>query len=85
MSDLLQELFQLAMEELPYIPNPNLTKAEEALEKRLGKEGEPLLLAYTNAFYDQSWEEKQYIFYMALSLGIELATLTPSADVCRRR
>ena len=85
MSDILKNLFDLAMDELPYIPNPALTKAEEALEAHLGKEGEPLLQAFTDAFHDRSWEEKQYIFYMALSLGVELATLTPFAGACHRR
>lgn len=85
MSDLLENLFSLAMDQFPYIPAPELKKAEEMLEERLGKEGEPLLQAFADAFLNRSWEEKRYIFYLALSLGIELATFTPSAGACRRR
>ena len=85
MSDILQQIFQLAIEELPYIPNPAMEKAEAALQEYLGEEGETLLRDYEHAWLDRHWENMKYIFYMALALGIELGTLTPSAGACRRR
>ncbi len=85
MSDMLQKLFGLAMDELPYIPNPAMDKAEEALEECLGQAGKPLLRDYADAWYDQCWEDSRRVFYIGLALGIELGALTPTADACRRR
>lgn len=85
MSDMIQKLFDLAIEDLPYIPNPAMEKAEAALENRLGQDSETLLRDYENAWLDRHWENMKYIFYMALSLGIELGPLTPSADASHRR
>ena len=85
MSDILQQIFQLAIEELPYIPNPAMDKAEEALEESLGQAGKPLLKDYEDAWYGHCWEDARRVFYIGLALGIELGTLTPSAGACRRR
>ena len=85
MSNLLQELFYLAMDELPYLPDPAMDRAENALEKQLGPEGIPLLRAYEDAWYANSWEDAKRAFFLGLSLGIELGTFTPTAGVCRRR
>ena len=85
MSDIIQKLFHLAMDELPYIPNPTMDKAEEALEERLGQEGRSLLKDYEDAWYDHCWEDARRVFYIGLALGIELGALTPSAGACRRR
>jgi len=85
MSDILKKLFDLAMDELPYIPNPAIENAETALKNRLGQDGETLLQDYENAWLDNHWEDMKCVFYMALSLGVELATFTPSAGACRRR
>lgn len=85
MSDLLQKLFGLAMDKCPYIPNPAMDKAEEALAEHLGQEGGPLLKDYEDAWYDHCWEDAKRVFYIGLALGIELGTLKPSADACRRR
>lgn len=85
MSDILQKLFGLAMDELPYIPNPAMETAEEALTKCLGQEGKPLLKDYENAWYDHCWEDAKRIFYIGLALGIELATLKPSASAFRKQ
>lgn len=87
MSDIIQELFHLAMDKFPYIPNPAMDKAEEALEECLGKEGKRLLQDYENAWFAHNWESMRRVFYMALAVGIELGTLpfTPSADAFRRR
>lgn len=84
MSKLLEKLFGLAMDELPYSPNPARDQAEKALEELLDKEGKRLLRAYDEACTDFNWEDLKYIFYTGLSLGIELGALKPSADVCRR-
>ena len=84
MSDMLLELFHLAMNRLPYDRDPDLDKAEEALEEYLGPEGKPLLRAYEDAFRAHDWEDMKYNFFLGLSLGIELATLKPSAGACRR-
>lgn len=85
MSDIIQKLFHLAMDELPYNPNPAMDRAEEALKERLGPEGKPLLKNYEDAWYDLCWEDAKQIFYIGLALGVELGTLTPSAGACRRR
>jgi hypothetical protein len=85
MSDLLQKLFPLAMDELPYVPNPALDKAADALEQALGREGAALLRAYDDARKDQTWEDLRQVFYIGLALGVELGALTPSAGACRRR
>lgn len=85
MSDLLLSLFHAAMDSLPYTASPELDKAEAALEQHLGEEGEPLLRAYESARSERDWRESGTLFYMALALGVELGTLTPSAGACRRR
>lgn len=84
MSDIIHKLFGLAMDTLPYTPNPAQDAAKEALEAYLGKEGKPLLTAYEDTWHDSCWETAEQAFYIGLSLGIELATFTPSAAVCRR-
>lgn len=69
MSDILQQIFQLAIEELPYIPDPAMEKAEAALEEYLGEKGETPLRDYEHAWLDRHWENMKYIFYMALPWG----------------
>jgi hypothetical protein len=85
MSDLLKKLFPLVMDEFPYVQNPALDKAADALENALGREGKDLLRAYDDAREDQTWEDLRQVFYIGLALGIELGTLTPSVGACRRR
>lgn len=84
MSDLLLSLFHSTMDTMPYTESSELDQAEAALEQYLGREGEPLLRAYENAWNDRDWEESRALFYKALALGIELGTLTPDAGACRR-
>lgn len=84
MSTLLEKLFGLAMDTLPYTPYPAKDEAEDALEDYLDPEGLRLLRAYNDACGDQTWEDLSYLFYTGLALGIELAALTPSAAACRR-
>lgn len=87
MTKLLEELFGLAMGELPYDRDPVFDRAEEALEEYLGQEGKPLLRAYEDAFRAHDWEDMKAVFFRGLALGLELGALaaTPSAGACRRR
>ena len=73
------------MDELPYITDPAMDKAEEALKQALGQEGKPLLRAYEDAWYASNWEDAKRIFYIGLALGIELGTLKPSASAFRKQ
>lgn len=84
MSDLLLELFHAAMDRRPYVPDPMLDKAEEALEEYLGQDGKPLLRGYDEAWEAHCWEDAKQAFYIGLALGMELGRLTPSAGACRR-
>ena len=85
MTKLLEELFGLAMDELPYDRDPAFDKAEEALEEYLGQEGKPLLRSYEDAFRTHDWEDMKDVFFRGLALGLELGSLTLSAGACRRR
>ena len=75
MSDLLNKLFGLVMDCLPYISDPAVDKAEEALEDRLGEEGKALLRAYEDALGAYNWEVAQRVFQITLALGITLGRL----------
>ena len=75
MSDLLDKLFDLVMDRLPYISDPAVDKAEKALEDRLGEEGKALLRAYEEALYAHNWKVDQRIFQITLALGITLGRL----------
>ena len=84
MSNLLEKLFYLAMEELPSTSAHHVEKLETALVENLGKDSLSRFQAYKDALMEESWEDSQNLFFLALSLGIELGTLTPSADASRR-
>ena len=84
MSDILQEFFEFVMGKLPPTSVKNVEKLETALLESLGKDGTSRFQAYKDALTEESWEDMQNLFFLALSLGIELGTLTPSADACRR-
>ena len=85
MSNLLLKLFSVAMDELPYLPDPVLDRAEKDLRDALGTEDVPFLRAYEEAWCANSWEVAKRMFFRGLSLGLELGTLTQTADACRRR
>ena len=78
MSDLLNKLFGLVMDRLPYISDPAWDKAEDALEQYLGEEGKPLFRAYEEALNAHNWEVDLRIFQITLALGIELGRLEVS-------
>ena len=78
MSDLLNKLFGLVMDCLPYISDPTLDQAEEALEQYLGEAGKPFFRAYENALDARNWEVDLRIFQITLALGIELGRLEVS-------
>lgn len=78
MSDLLNDIFNLVMERLPYISDPTLDKAEDALEQYLGEAGRHLFRAYEDALDERGWEVDRQVFQITLALGIELGRLQVS-------
>ena len=75
MPDLLNKLFDLVMDCLPYISDPAVDKAETALEQCLGEEHKALLRAYEDALSAHNWEVDQRVFQITLALGITLGRL----------
>ena len=84
MSNLLENLFSLAMEELPSTSVHNVENLETALVDSLGKDSLSRFQAYKDAITEECWEDMQNLFFLALAWGVELGTLTPSAGASRR-
>ena len=75
MSDIVQQLFYLAIEKLPESSVKNVEKLENAFTESLAQDRVSQFQACKDALLEEQWEDMQNLFYMTPSLGIELDRL----------